>query len=280
MPRVHGIDIAPRRGRGRSRPRSGFGGGGGGNFVAAAAHASPVGGGSNREGAEASKDENDNPTLANDYSSMSLASSSPRINGSGDNHDVTRRGVPSSGGAVADSNDGANLKPAAATSTSPPAPSPASNKAVEPTTAAKHGINIQPIARESLNQLEFGAHSFSVQEISHKSPPKFNNSTHISTFSSMGLAPSLRGTMDGAGIAPSLETTGEKEVQQPAESETAPSIAGKDEAKAPPSADTKEAGIEEEKAVQNQSHPLPCGLNGDWQSDNDVHHRREMIQHM
>ena len=25
---------------------------------------------------------------------------------------------------------------------------------------------------------------------------------------------------------------------------------------------------------------LPCGLNGDWQSDNDMHHRREMIQHM
>ena len=82
--------------------------------------------------------------------------------------------------------------------------------------------------------------------------------------------------MDDAGIAQSMELTGAKEVQQPAESETA----GKDEAKAPPSADTKEAGIEEEKAVQNQSHPLPCGLNGDWQSDNDVHHRREMIQHM
>jgi hypothetical protein len=25
---------------------------------------------------------------------------------------------------------------------------------------------------------------------------------------------------------------------------------------------------------------LPSGLNGDWQSDNDMHHRREMIQHM
>jgi hypothetical protein len=25
---------------------------------------------------------------------------------------------------------------------------------------------------------------------------------------------------------------------------------------------------------------LPTGLNGDWQSDRDMHHRREMIQHM
>jgi hypothetical protein len=25
---------------------------------------------------------------------------------------------------------------------------------------------------------------------------------------------------------------------------------------------------------------LPAGLNGDWQSDRDMRHRREMIQHM
>lgn len=30
----------------------------------------------------------------------------------------------------------------------------------------------------------------------------------------------------------------------------------------------------------NDQQFLPSGLNGDWQSDRDMRHRREMIQHM
>lgn len=30
----------------------------------------------------------------------------------------------------------------------------------------------------------------------------------------------------------------------------------------------------------NRQHYIPTGLNGNWQSDKDMPHRREMIQHM
>ena len=246
MPRVHGIDIAPRRGKGRagggrSRPSAAaFGFGGGSNNYAVSSSSTAAESSNNQQSSAGANNNADASPLA-DFS-MSLEDSPL------DNHEAFAKSrvndidggalrmpldgeVNVNGNARGQSNDigGRNATFATASARSSMAPSPSSavtahisnithksaansdernatNQSAHNAAAAVTNNNtstsintiIRPQARESLNQLEFGSHSFSVAEISHKKKSLSNGIISTTIIdnnhflgSSMGLAPSL-----------------------------------------------------------------------------------------
>jgi len=202
MPRVHGINIAPRRGRGRGRSRPSATCVGGN---VAATTTTVADGGSSVNFEETKEGESPGNPVKDIHGAtlrMSLDGDATRENGS------TREGnlkSPAASTCMAHSRESleteaagttkeqtmpaTSTKPVEADKTNSTIDSSTSFSAPTTTTPAVNGKNIRPQARESLNYLDFGSHSFSVQKISHKSPRKFN-SNNIQ-FSSVGLAPSL-----------------------------------------------------------------------------------------
>ena len=218
MPRVHGIDIVPRRGRGRVRPRPGFSGGGS-SGGAISSHVS-----SSNNNVESinfeSQEEVERP----------LSSSTSQLNGGNDNDnnpledingDTLRLSLEGNDNGEEDlkakadeiilpAEDLGGIETATKeeqTKSAAKAPdhNPPSSAAIPPmsTATTNNTIHIKPQAKETLNDIQFSTTSFSVQEIVHKSPSKtaaaFNNNNNcatdndilVSSYSNIGIGPSL-----------------------------------------------------------------------------------------
>ena len=201
MPRVHGIDVVPRRGRGgriRSRPSA----------VAAArvdnenATATTTNSSIDfEEGMNDMKREEDNAVNDINGDTLRMSIDDNIINNenistaaSKDEGDVDMKApldLSESGGDTTE-------QITHTTNESLPPPTSIAAAAAIPS-AQSNTIQIRPQARECLNQLQFGTHSFSVQDIHKKSQPKDtitdnNNNLHNddTISSSIGLGPSLQ----------------------------------------------------------------------------------------
>ena len=196
MPRVHGIEIVPRRGRDRGQPRPlidivGVGGGGGGGANACVGESTSTGGGEgvgdgDGDGGDDGYDGNGGGSVRFIRETTSHASQ-PQFLAGGMNG--KSQFMPLVDGVIefSRSNDGRAASPATA---SPPEaklpgktkerPTPeAETRTIKSSTsgtfaAVADGVSIRPQAREILNHIEFGSHSFSVQEISRKNPPELD----------------------------------------------------------------------------------------------------------
>ena len=196
MPRVHGFEIVPRRGRDRGRPRPliAFGGVGGDSSANACVGESTSNGGGEGDGDGDGDGGGDGGYAGNGGGSVrfiretkSHASPLKVLAGGmdGESQCMPVGGVVES----TRSNDDRAASPATA---SPPEAKSAGETKERPTYAAEirtiestrfaagtvaavaDGVSIRPQAREILNHIEFGSHSFSVQEISRKNPPEFD----------------------------------------------------------------------------------------------------------
>jgi len=203
MPRVHGIDIVPRRGRGRARSRPGGGFGVGratvNNNVATTT--------SNNNLGEIAKDKQQNDTdihnnTVEDINGDTLKLS---INDKVDNGVATESKDEDNNMKVAsESTNEITTKSSEQQTTKPQAGNTsilqASSNSTTASTSNNNTIQIRPQNKECLNQLQFNTTSFSVQDIIHKkskSPQQPHESTAadynnngMSSF--IGLGPSLQ----------------------------------------------------------------------------------------
>ena len=182
MPRVHGIDIVPRRGRGLCRHRASIVGDGVDttvrDFEANSAGAFPS-------------------HLADDdvYACSTSLSLDITVNGLDDSHDGERNREITSAEAPPESNISGNASDGTLPSASLVATTDTTiiNASIVQSASTKESRAtsfIRPQPRESLDFMDFGSHSFSVQQISHKSSPTCNlNDLHIDS-----RGPSLEAT--------------------------------------------------------------------------------------
>lgn len=200
MPRVHGIDIVPRRGRGRARSRPGGGFGVGraavNNNVATIAN--------NNVGTAKDKQQNDTTVHSNTVEDVNGDTLKLSINDKVDSSVI----APESKGDDEDNNmkvtsESTNELPptkSAEQTSKPQADNTIQQASNSTTTAASNNntIHIRPQNKECLDQLQFNTTSFSVQDIIHKKsapPPQQHettgyNNNGMSSF--IGLGPSLQ----------------------------------------------------------------------------------------
>lgn len=193
MPRVHGIDIIPRRGKGPCRYRVSMVADGMDNCASGMFEGNKAGASST----QLSRADEEIEMHHLDGSSMSLDKTT--YHGSIGSHNGEGNDVTAS---PRKSNPGINISGTAHDETMP---------AVDTDSSTPH---IRPQPRESLDSIEFGSHSFSVQQISRK--PSLSCSLDNLRFDSLGQSlesivelPPLTGTKSSAQTEQSRETMGD-----------------------------------------------------------------------
>jgi len=189
MPRVHGVDIIPRRGRGPGRQRA--------PLVVDGVDTNANVLEATKAGAPPSHHHVDN-NIHDDVARLSLNGALNETSSSRDEIHATASPTESPPGSNKSGKVDNGTMPSveAATTTNANAHVVSSASTKDKGLIATSYIRPQP--RESLNYIDFGSHSFSVQRISHKSPPI----SDVNNLRFDNLGPSLERTAESPPLIP------------------------------------------------------------------------------